>query len=760
VDKEISRREFVKQTVVGTAVLAGTSSAAIRLAAAGVPADVNKQVVAALGEIFIPSKAGDPGYKDLESFGITDYAMKSLSDGVFEIFNGAAKQFFDGKAFLELDGQRREEYLELIIDGNKITDAQQRVQLQTFYRATRARILQVYYKNYPENELKRNEKGELIFKPGDTHQISDPNTKKLVTGWDVAEYSGPMSWEEEEHRRAMMKKALPYWYEGDLVKLTNASPAAPAIKTSSGRDYYDVLVVGGGTAGCIVAGRLAERGMNPKTGDRLRVAMIEGGDDWTIRAPGLLPGHGYPTVRRMVSNLDGESTGPEGSPPTDPACRWNYAGSNFKMVGGCSVHYGGVFHIPGEDDFRCYRQVGGVDWTLPKFEEAIQEIRNFFPINVFPSELMSKGARMFAEAGASLGYEMRPAAVARRNCLACRQCGVGKICRQDSKATSLPWAYIGLNNGLKVIANAEVDRILIEKSGSSRPVATGVVYKDKAGQMHEVRAARIIVATGAVGTPLLLYRSGYGPREYLGAKTIVENNNIGRHFDVDLENAVTAYFPDSIPPETDAITGGMWTTIKPKPWGELTVQIDGGNVGSLAPHNAAVSQFAPQFGWKHKEYMRHSAGRYQFGVARNVLQFVPWEWRVTPDGQIQQIRMDEAKINATSKQAAELTQSIFEKMAVKPVQIQQKLVPPHTFVVGPFGHETGTARAGARVEDSVCTSDFDCHDIDHLMFTSTAALPRTLFSHGCGPAMVFGAYAWRRFVENHFSRGNSTEGYA
>ncbi len=78
--------------------------------------------------------------------------------------------------------------------------------------------------------------------------------------------------------------------------------------------------------------------------------------------------------------------------------------------------------------------------------------------------------------------------------------------RFDSKGTSLPWAYIGMNNGLKVIANAEVQKIVIEKVPGGRPVATGAVYKDKAGAMHEVRAARVIVAGGTNWTPLLLYQ--------------------------------------------------------------------------------------------------------------------------------------------------------------------------------------------------------------------------------------------------------------
>ena len=41
----------------------------------------------------------------------------------------------------------------------------------------------------------------------------------------------------------------------------NRPSAAPAIKTGDGHDYYDVIALGGGTAGCMIAGRLAERGV-------------------------------------------------------------------------------------------------------------------------------------------------------------------------------------------------------------------------------------------------------------------------------------------------------------------------------------------------------------------------------------------------------------------------------------------------------------------------------------------------------------------
>src|ERR1700686_3222536 len=93
---ELNRREFVKTTVAGTAILASASASPLEAAAA--PMDPNKQIVSALGSVFVPSKPGDPGYKELEAHGITDFVMQKLEVAdALEAFNNASKQFFDGK---------------------------------------------------------------------------------------------------------------------------------------------------------------------------------------------------------------------------------------------------------------------------------------------------------------------------------------------------------------------------------------------------------------------------------------------------------------------------------------------------------------------------------------------------------------------------------------------------------------------------------------------------------------------------------------
>src|SRR5690349_9129512 len=87
---DITRRDFVKQTVVGTAVITTGTSVGLSALQAGAGPDQNTQIVSALGALFVPSKSGDPGYKDLESHGISEYVMKQFPVDGLELFNTSA----------------------------------------------------------------------------------------------------------------------------------------------------------------------------------------------------------------------------------------------------------------------------------------------------------------------------------------------------------------------------------------------------------------------------------------------------------------------------------------------------------------------------------------------------------------------------------------------------------------------------------------------------------------------------------------------
>jgi len=228
-----TRREFLKQTgagALGAGMLSNTLLATSELSDA--PQVDKKRLVAALGDTIIPTAPGYDGYQHLEQYGITDEVVKALpgvSQQDLNVFNASAGEFFGGKSFLELTVEQRGEFLNLIVasfptdtfgsspvspDGKRLTGAELAARLdagsvkvlQTVFRAVRNRVLTVFYRNFPEDHIAREKNGLPILAPGDQHQVVNPNTKQLVTGWDVANFPGPLSWEEEQERRAKWMK--------------------------------------------------------------------------------------------------------------------------------------------------------------------------------------------------------------------------------------------------------------------------------------------------------------------------------------------------------------------------------------------------------------------------------------------------------------------------------------------------------------------------------------------------------------------------
>ena len=245
--KRISRRQFIQSTGAATLgagmVLPQVLSAKVELTNS--PEVDKKQLVSALADTIIPTAEGDPGYRTLEPYGITDEVLKGLafSQQDWNVFNAAASEFFNGKPFLSLSEEQRAQFLQMVVDSsppgllgatgeyspgvfsvavetpaNPVTGGPLAAKLDTgaiqtvqkVFRFTRIQIFKVYYQNFPENRVTRDEDRIPSRPPGDQHQIINPNTKELFTGWDAANFPGPLSWEEEEARRAKWMKI--HWH--------------------------------------------------------------------------------------------------------------------------------------------------------------------------------------------------------------------------------------------------------------------------------------------------------------------------------------------------------------------------------------------------------------------------------------------------------------------------------------------------------------------------------------------------------------------
>lgn len=502
-------------------------------------------------------------------------------------------------------------------------------------------------------------------------------------------------------------------------------------------ESYDLIVAGGGTAGCLIAARIAENGVNPRTGDRLRVALFEGGPYFLDAREAPRPGYGAASRRRAVVNISYAEFRPE---------PWPYDGLQNKMLGGCGLHWGGNAYLPLKEDYDHWRWETGVDWSAESFRDAVDEITRVYNIHPSVEENMTSGNRLFRNAARTLGYETERVTMARQNCINCGYCGGGHLCKYDAKGSSLYYMHLAESNGVHIVTDAEVDKVLIERRGG-RPVAGGIHYT-RHGRRMEARAPKVLVTCGTAGTPVLLLRSGYGPRDVLGQQLLVENANVGRHLDGDINYMVDALFDTEIKDTRGGVERYSFR-VNQGDQGYHNLNIYDSNMSAVDgayPHVLALHEFAPDFGWEHKAYMKTACRR--FGGINVALGAALWDkGTVTPAGRFEYDRTN-PRVLKRLREGAELVVELYRHMEVRPVKVGA--ANPTRYGIS---HETSSCRAGESAANSVVNSDFESHDIENLFVASAAVIPRGNLSLSHIPTCVVAAHAWRRIVTNHFSRG-------
>lgn len=492
---------------------------------------------------------------------------------------------------------------------------------------------------------------------------------------------------------------------------------------------YDVLIIGSGVGGSILAAHTAEKGVNPKNGERLRVAMLEAGPYWRGEPR---PGYGVPARRQMITNFISDST-----PYLWP---WGMV----KLVGGTAMHAGASVYLPYDVDYKHWVDEG-TDWTEESCREAGAEVTRMYNIHTEPDERLTKGNLLFRDTVRAMGRKVHSAQVARRNCLYTGFCEGGYFCRYDSRMAPLT-NYIPLaeKHGLEVIPDARVERVIIEKRGS-RPEATGVVFRQN-GKTLELRAAKIVVSAGVVGTPLLLFRSGYGSKEDLGTNLIVENPNIGNHLDTHAAVFVNAYFDEPIKDGSrGSAPGGFYffDDAGPNAYGRLRIK-DSGMVGIEEPWMLARSPQAPDFGREHKQFMK--VARMHRGGMLVVL--------MKPEGYRGRITLPAAKmeyegnkiIERRCREGGEMAREVLQKMGGKRISGYDM----HPIYALPHG--LGTCRAGSDPKSSVVNVNFESHDVDNLFICDASVLPRSASGDAIGPIATVSVLAAQRIVANHFKQ--------
>ncbi|EXJ82549.1 choline dehydrogenase [Capronia epimyces CBS 606.96] len=336
-------------------------------------------------------------------------------------------------------------------------------------------------------------------------------------------------------------------------------------------DSYDYLIVGGGTAGCVIASRLAEYLPHKK------VLLIEAGpsdfmDDRVL------------DLKQWLNLLGGELDYDYGT-TEQPMGNSHIRHSRAKVLGGCSSHNTLISFRPFEYDCRIWESLGAKGWTFPTFMRVLNKLRNTVQpvhsrhrnqlcldwvdscskamnipvVHDFNREIATTGALKECVGFFSVSYNP-----------------------DDGRRSSASVAYIHpilrgdeQRPNLKILTNAWVSKINVHNGDT----VTGIDLTLQSGQKLTLTArTETILCAGAVDTPRLMLLSGLGPAEQLSSLSIPVVKDLPGVGENLLDH-----------PETIII----WELNRPVPPNQTTMDSDAGIFLRRQPANAAAQKATP-----------------------------------------------------------------------------------------------------------------------------------------------------------------------
>jgi choline dehydrogenase-like flavoprotein len=488
--------------------------------------------------------------------------------------------------------------------------------------------------------------------------------------------------------------------------------------------------VGAGFSGPILAANIAENGINPSTRDRLKVALIEAGPHLKGKHR---PGYGVPARRQRFTNLVG----------ADPALHWE--DSSPRLVGGSSLNWQASAFLPYPIDYIHWQQETGVDWTEENFREAVEETRREFNIHEYPEEVNTRGNRLFYEVAKQMGYDPQRQAGARRNCIYCGFCSGARMCKYDSRSTTLGYVDKAESQGVDILANTVVEKILIDAKGE-RGVARGLICRS-ADSTYEMTADHIMIACGYRKTPLLLMRSGYGPPEWAENPILVVNPNIGKHIDGHPRiPGISALFDEPLGDGSAGSVRGYFIIHDDRPdaLGRLLLRADLGR--EMYPEVSTLNVFAPEFGWEHKKFMREK-GIVRTGSLNPSMAKGPGRWSLDPNGKLV-YSGDHSLTIRRAREGLEIAHGILQKMGARKITSIDIRIPITSATRG--SHLVGSCRAGVDPKTCVVNPYFESYDVDNLFICDGSVIPRVTTGNSGTPQAAMTVFAASRIVERHF----------
>jgi 5-(hydroxymethyl)furfural/furfural oxidase len=299
-------------------------------------------------------------------------------------------------------------------------------------------------------------------------------------------------------------------------------------------DRFDFLIVGAGSAGCVLAARLSEHPSN-------RVLLIEAGKDFP-------PGHEPPEILDIFAATAYSNPEfiwpkvtakfaprPGNAPDTRPRRVYNQG----RVIGGTSSINGmaSLRGLPSDYEHWAASGARGWDWqgVLPYFKKLETDTDFDGPLHGkdgpirlqrYSRERWPGFVRGVIDAVETHGWHDRKD----QNADFADGYAPVAYCHTDTKRMGAAWCYLTeearRRPNLTIMGETDVERIVFDGAR-----AVGVRAR-RGGQTIELRAREVIVSAGALHSPALLLRSGIGPaRELkaLGVAVVADRPGVGKH---------------------------------------------------------------------------------------------------------------------------------------------------------------------------------------------------------------------------------------
>ncbi|WP_151961069.1 GMC family oxidoreductase [Acinetobacter bereziniae] len=272
------------------------------------------------------------------------------------------------------------------------------------------------------------------------------------------------------------------------------------------KQEFDYIIVGGGSSGCVLAGRLSE---NPQ----VSVCLLEAGgtgDGWKVEVPCAA----VISIPTKINNWAFETV-----PQKGLNGRKGYQ-PRGKCLGGSSAINAMVYIRGHRQDYDDWSALGNTGWSydevLPYFikSENNQRIKNQYhgndgPLSVIDLHSDNPLQQKYLAAAKQQGYRILDDFNGEEQ----EDLGIYQVTHINGERCSSARAYLFPHlkrKNLTVETSAQTQRILIENG-----VAVGVEYKQN-GQLKQIHARReVLLSAGAMQSPQILMLSGIGDQHEL-----------------------------------------------------------------------------------------------------------------------------------------------------------------------------------------------------------------------------------------------------